>query len=80
MLTQVAGAPCLLAAAPPATSSTIVPRTAIPPTQPPGTLARSPGPRRGEHQHDGDDRHRAERDAHPEGQDLSDRLSHQRPA
>ncbi len=35
MLTQVAGAPCLLAAAPLAISSTAVPRTASPSTQPP---------------------------------------------
>ena len=40
MLTQVAGVPCLLAEAPPATSNTIVPRTASPTTQP----SRNAGP------------------------------------
>jgi hypothetical protein len=34
------------------------------------------GARRAEHQHDGDDGHGAERDAHAERQDLSDRLAH----
>jgi hypothetical protein len=40
MLTQVAGVPCLLALAPLAASSTIVPSTAIPTIQP----ARNAGP------------------------------------
>ena len=77
MLVQVAGSPSSLALAPLETSRTIVPTTASPTTQP----SRNAGPlraaaRRGEHEHDGDDRHRAERDADAEREDLADRLTH----
>ena len=78
MPTQVAGSPPWLASAPLEATSTIVPRPRARRSSRPRTRGRSCARRGGEHQHDGDDRHRAQRDPDRKRQDRADGLLHVR--